>query len=264
MFGMYWWFFVRQSQSVEPETEPTQQTETTEATPQVPKAIDLQPTIQAWVARQSATYSIVVYDPLAKTTNGSHLPDKQLFAASLYKLFVAYLALMDFQSGAQNPQEVILAGQTRKQCVDKMIRSSDSPCGETMMADMGPDRLKARLQAMDITQTDFRAITTTAQDNARILQYLIEGRHLNQENTAFLRDALLKQDQMYRDGLAKGAPGATVYSKVGWNEQYNYHDVGIMKLSDGREFVVAILGQGSGRSTPIAEFSKTIYDALMR
>lgn len=227
-----------------------------------PPLVNLQPVVDAWLAKQSAEYGIVVYDPANKQTIVSHEPDEKFFAASLYKIFVAYLALVDFQNGAQDPNEVLTQGFTRKECVDKMIRESHSPCGEAMMADMGQAALRQRVSDMGIKNTIFAGITTTAQDSALILQYIVEGRDLNASNTAFLKDAMRVQDQKYRNGLAKGAPEATWETKVGWNMQENYHDIGIMTLPNGRQYVVAILSYNNGSSVPIANFSATIYEAL--
>lgn len=227
-----------------------------------PPLVNLQPAVDAWLAKQSADYGIVVYDPANKQMIASHNPDKKYFAASLYKIYVAYLALVDFQTGVQDPSEVLTGGYTRKECVDKMIRESHSPCGEAMMADMGPAALRTRVSDMGIKNTIFAGITTTAQDSALILQYILEMRDLNAENTAFLKDAMRVQDQRFRNGLAKGAPEAIWETKVGWNEQYNYHDIGIMTLPNGRQYVVAILSQNNGKSAPIADFATTIYKVL--
>lgn len=227
-----------------------------------PKLVNLQPVVDGWLAKQPAEFGIVVYDPANKQTIASHNPDKKYFAASLYKLFVAYLALVDFQKGTQDPGEVLVNGFTRKQCVDKMIRESYSPCGEAMMADMGQESLRTRISAIGIASTTFAGITTTAHDSALILQYILEMRDLNAANTAFLKDAMRIQDQRFRNGLAKGAPQATWETKVGWNEQANYHDVGTMTLPGGRQYVVAILSQNNGSSAPIADFAATIYAAL--
>jgi hypothetical protein len=131
-----------------------------------------------------------------------------------------------------------------------------------MMADMGQETLRQRVDAMGIHNTIFAGITTTAQDSALILEAIVNGRDLSADSTAFLKDAMLNQPQKYRGGLAKGAPDATWYTKVGWNEQYNYHDVGIMQLPNGRQYVVAILSQNNGSPTPIANFSATVYGAL--
>jgi hypothetical protein len=115
---------------------------------------------------------------------------------------------------------------------------------------------------MGIHDTVFAGIKTTAQDCALILQYIADGRDLNAQNTAFLKDAMRVQPQKYRNGLAKGAPDATWETKVGWNETYNYHDIGIMTLPSGRQYIVAILSQNNGSPTPIADFAKTIYAVL--
>ena len=247
-------------------TQPTgrNDAQTAVKTPEEPQytPIDLQPAVDAWTARQAADYHIVVYDVQAKQNIAVHEPDTALFAASLYKIYVAYLALMDIQSGAMDPEEIILSGQTRKACIDKMIRSSDSPCGETMMADMGQTSLNQRVEDMGMTGTFFNGIRTSAADSARILQFVAEKRDLNEENTAFLLDAMRTQDAKFKRGLAAGAPEATWETKVGWNLDINYHDIGIMTMPDGRKFVVAILAQGSGSSAPIADFAKTIYEGL--
>lgn len=262
---IFWFFFMREgekpaatnSKDGQNSTIPSESTEE-----QKPPLVNLQPVVDEWLATQSADYGIVVYDPANRKVIAQHQPDKKYFAASLYKMFVAYLALVDFQDGKQSPDEILTGGFTRKECVDKMIRESHSPCGEAMMADMGQAALKQRVNDMGIKNTIFAGITTTAQDSALILQYIVEGRDLNSENTAFLKDAMRVQDQKFRNGLAKGVPEATWETKVGWNEQYNYHDIGIMTLPSGRQYVVAILSQNNGKAAPIADFAATIYGTL--
>lgn len=257
---MYW--FVLRDKRSEPDEQPT----TSEATQPDPapayEPIDIQPVIDTWIAGQAADYSVVVWDAQSQTVIGQHTPDEALFAASLYKMYVAYLSLLDFQTGAQNPDDILIAGQTKKECVDKMIRSSDSPCGEAMMAEIGQAVLNERVKEMGITNTIFNGIETSAGDTARILEYIVQKRDLNDENTAFLLDAMQDQPDMYERGLKAGAPEATWQTKVGWNLDINYHDIGIMTLPDGRKFVVTILGQGSGSPAPIADFAGTIYTAL--
>lgn len=256
------WFFLNREKAEAPQngqaaTENSSQNQTPAYQP-----IDLQPTIDTWVADQGNGYHIVVYDQQANQIIGSHEPDTVLFAASLYKIYVAYLALIDFQSGAQNPAEILIAGQTKRQCVDKMIRSSDSPCGEAMMAEIGQSTLNQRVKDLGMTGTFFNGIRTSASDSAKILELIADKKHLNDENTAYLRDAMLTQDALYKRGLYNGAQEAKWETKVGWNENDNYHDIGIMTLPDGRVFVVAILSQDQGSSKPIANFSGTIYAAL--
>lgn len=257
-----WWFFIKDGEpeqadsGQEPTSQPSEPVEPEYA------ETDLQPAVDAWLAKYSATYGIVVYDAQSGNRIAENMPDEAMFAASLYKMFVAYLALEDFQSGAQDPNEVISQGRTKKECVDAMIRSSDSPCGEAMMADMGQSTLNARVKEKGINNTTFNGIQTTAGDSAKILELVVKGEDLTEENSFFLRDAMRVQDAMYRRGLAKGAPEGIWDTKVGWNLDINYHDIGILTMPDGREFVVAILGEGSGSPVPIADFSSTIYSVL--
>lgn len=224
--------------------------------------IDLQPIVDQWLERQNADYSIVIYDAQSKSTVAQHQADKKYFAASLYKQFVAYLSLLDIQNNDRNPDEILWGGITSKECIDKMIRESHSPCGEAMMADIGQTVLNKRVADMGMTGTTFNGIQTTAHDSALILQHIIERRDLNEENTEFLLDSMLTQEAKYKRGLQSGAKEAKWQTKVGWNEDINYHDIGIMTLPDGRKFAVAILGQGSGSPTPISDFAATIYTAL--
>lgn len=261
--GIGYWFFARNDKT-DTQTNQSEQksSESSESAENAYQPVDLQPVIDQWVNKYPADYHIAVYDLQAGKTIGQKSPETVLFAASLYKIYVAYLSLIDFQDGAQNPDEVIVAGQTKRECIDKMIRSSDSPCGEAMMAEMGQTSLNKRVSEMGMMGTFFNGIRTSAQDSALILQKIAESKDLNQENTAFLLDAMLTQEAKFKRGLQTGAPEATWNTKVGWNEDTNYHDIGIMTLPDGRKFAVAILGQGSGSPAPIADFASTIYSAL--
>jgi beta-lactamase class A len=261
--GAVYWFLLKENNTVTPSAQQTNANNNDQ--PETPPytAPDLQPEIDAWADRQSADYHIQIYDLQAGKVIGQIEPDEVLFAASLYKIYIAYLSLKDFESGAQDPDEVILAGQTRRQCVDKMIRSSDSPCGETMMADIGQAALNQRVKSeLGTTGTTFNGIQTSASDSILVLKAIADKKDLNDENTAFLLDAMLTQDAKFKRGLQAGAPEAKWETKVGWNLDVNYHDIGIMTLPDGREFAVAILGQGSGSPAPIADFAKTLFTAL--
>jgi hypothetical protein len=93
----------------------------------------------------------------------------------------------------------------------------------------------------------------------RIVQRLHEKRDLNDASTNTLLDAM--QHQIYRDGFPKGMPAATIYNKIGFSETPHWHDAGIMKLPNGREYLYAFLSKGTG-SRIVADFASTIYPVL--
>ena len=258
----YWLWQTRHNDTTTTTSAPQPDESTQVAQTPEYEAIDLQPTIDTWISQQSASYSIAIYDLQNNQLIASNDPDEAIFAASLYKIFVAYLSYIDFQDGAQDPSDILVNGYTKLECVDKMIRESDSPCGEAMMAEIGQVVLNQKVLDLGMTNTRFDGIQTSARDAALILKLINDKRHLEVKNTTLLLDSMLTQDTKYKRGLQAGAPRAVWQTKVGWNENVNYHDIGIMTLPDGRKFVVAILGQGSGSPVPIANFATTIYSAL--
>lgn len=257
------WFASGTSEAPEPVKK---QTDTKAATkpkePEKPTKVDLQPTIDAWVAGQSGNYGIVVYDPANEAVIASYQPDEQFFTASIYKLYVAYLALQDIEAGKLSADQVILAGQTRKQCIYKMIHSSDSPCGETVLNSMGASTVTERLKSQfGFTNTAFPAFVTSAQDALTITKRLQAKQDLDEEHTAFLLDAM--KTQIYRNGVPTGAPEATVYDKIGFDSPDLWTDVGIIELPGGRQYVYSIFGNGGVGSSQIADFARTIYPKLI-
>lgn len=260
--ALLWTWFNRPAEA--PASAGKEETSSEPVNPEpVYEAPDLQPTVDAWVQKYSASYHIAIYDLQGDKLIGSHEPDTELFAASLYKLYIAYFLYKDFDLGNVDPSEILRGNQTMLECADAMIRTSDSPCGEAAMAYYGQTVLNDRVAGdLGTTTTIFNGIETSASDIIQVLKFIYAGKYLTDEYKAKLMDSMLDQPAMYRRGLAAGAPDAIWHTKVGWNLDINYHDVGFMTLPDGRIFAVAILGQGSGSPAPIANFASTIYSAL--
>lgn len=224
-----------------------------------PPLINLQPTVDGWLARQNGDYGIVVYDPASQQIIAQHNSDKLFFAASIYKLYVVYLALQDVDTAKYSLQEPFLAGKTRQQCLYDAIQSSDSPCAETLLAETGQAQANARLTALGLQHATFPDFTTSAAEVARLLARLQSRQDLSETSTNSLLESM--KNQVYRNGLPKGVPSATVYDKVGFSETPNYHDVGIIRLPNNREYIVAFLSEGAG-SRQAADFAATIYAVL--
>ncbi len=253
-----WIFFVREDKAQEQPAagEGGAQAETESA----PKPlINLQPTVDTWVVGQSGEYGIMVYDPDNSAIIASHNSGTQFFTASIYKLYTVYLALEDIESGRHSLDEPFRFNKTRQQCLHDAIHTSDSPCAEALLNEIGQAEATSRLKQLGFTGTEFPAFVTTAQDAMTILQRLHARMDLNEDSTKLMLEAM--KTQIYRDGLPKGMSQATVYDKVGFSETPHYHDVGIVTLPNGRDYLVAIFSKGA-KSSQIADLGQTIYQAL--
>lgn len=225
-------------------------------------APDLQPVIDNWLAEQAYDYNILIKDRQSGTVIASHNPDKIDLGASFYKLFAVYLTYLDIQDGTRNPDALLSGGRTWLECIDPMIRVSDNDCGEAMVIKMGVSALHDRLVALGMPNTTFNRTHTTAADTLKILELLYDGVNLQEENHQAILDALLNQPEEYKQGLQAGAPEGKWYSKAGWNVGALYNDAALLVLPDGHEFTVVIMGPESYNPDTIANFGKTVYQAL--
>lgn len=226
---------------------------------QKPALLNLQPTVDAWVAGQKGEYGIVVYDPDNNAVIAIHNPGTQFFTASIYKLYAVYLALEDIEAGKHALDEPYKFGKTRQQCLRDAIHSSDSPCAEALLNEIGQAEVTARLKAYQLTDTSFPAFLTTAQDAMTILQRLHSRMDLEENSANLMYEAM--KTQIYRDGLAKGMSQAVVATKVGFSETPHYHETGVITLPNGREYLVSFFSKGVGPSV-LADFGATILEAL--
>lgn len=256
-----WFFWGRDDQAAPAKkaTDSTNQSTSPEQKKTKPPLVTLQPTVDAWVAKQSGEYGIMVYDPDNNVVIASHNSGTQFFTASIYKLYAVYLSLQDIEAGKHTLSENFKFGKTRQTCLHDAIHSSDSPCAEALLNEIGQAQVTERLKAMEFTGTSFPAFVTTAQDAMLLLQRLHAHLDLNESSTNLMLEAM--KTQVYRDGLPKGMPEATVASKVGFSETPHYHDVAIITLPNGRNYLVAFLSKGTG-SRPVADFGATIYTVL--
>lgn len=219
----------------------------------------LQGTLDTWNAETPGTKGVVVM-----STDGSVLaslnPDRPFFAASIYKLYVAYFGYIQVDTATVDPKQQYINGHTRSECLDLMIRESDSPCAEKLWAEIGKSTLTDKLKAMGINTTSMTNISTTVRDSALMMATIARGEGLTPASQAtFLQSA---REQIYRDALNKGFSSAlTVYNKIGFNGLVEYHDVAIVELQDGRKFVLAVLSENTGTKN-IAELGRRVEAIL--
>lgn len=276
VFG-YGWYVLKNTARV-PEESPTisdsmtapeseveeKPTETVQSETEAPKPIfdtaSLQAGLDTWNTQSPGNKSVVVMS-LDGTVLASVNKDQTFFAASIYKLYVAYFGYKQIEAGQADPQQQYINGHTRSQCLDLMIRESDSPCAEKMWAELGKPQLTEKLSQIGITNTSMSNISTTAIDAATMMAFIARGEGLTPASQAsFLESA---REQIYRDALNKGfSANVTVYNKVGFKELVEYHDVAIVELKDGRKFIVSVLTESVGTKR-IAELGQRL-EALVQ
>lgn len=199
--------------------------------------------LSAWASKNRGSESVVVAtaDGTVLSSSGA---DETFFMASIYKLYVAYLGYQDIDAGVHSLNEPFLSGMTRGMCLDEMIRTSDSPCAERLMSELGRQNIQTRLESYGLTKTSFKGLNTSAHDVSIVLGRLWQGTDLSTGSRAVMLDSML--GQKYRNGLAKGFGGSAVYNKVGFRDQAEYHDVGIVQLPDGQPLIVTVLSSNVG------------------
>jgi beta-lactamase class A len=225
--------------------------------------INLQPTIDAWNYQHDGTASVIVYDLANNKIVASLNPDRQYFTASIYKLYVAYIGYQKIADGSFDADEPYLEGYTRLECLDAMIRDSYSPCGEKWWNELGREKLTAKLQSYGLSNTSMTGLFTSAQDAATILERLFEQQDLTKDHVKLFLDSLKEQPDKYRGGLPSGFSKSTVYNKVGWNEQIEWHDTAIITLPNGRSYIITVLTENVG-SSQIKSLGQVIEDRLTR
>ena len=224
-----------------------------------PDANKIQGVVDAWAEENSGTKSVVVTgvdgEVLAEFNQ-----DRVYFAASIYKLYVAYEGYRLVDQGELNPAADYINGNTLGECLDLMIRESDSPCGEKMMSEIGKQEIEANLVTYGLTNSRMSNITTSAGDAAIVLAKIYRGEGLSQPSRQAFLESM--RTQIYRDALNKGFSNmSTVYNKIGFNEQLEYHDVAIVELQGGQAVIVSVLTSGVGSSN-IAELGSDIEEVL--
>ena len=253
-------FYVRRDTATAPENNETQADSAQQVQePQKPSLPDMQPLVDNWVNVNNGTYSIVITDMDGKVV-ATHNADEQMFTASIYKLYVEYVGYQKIADGTYSADEDYASGYTRIECLDQMIRNSFSPCAEVMWAELGKQNLTTQMSSYGLKNTSMVGLTSTAEDAAMMLQKIYTGENLTAEHKALFLDSLKTQPDKYRRGLPSGFTTGTVYNKVGWNEDIEWHDTAIVEIN-GKVAIVSVFSKGAGFKN-IAGLGTEIQKAL--
>lgn len=218
----------------------------------------LQTALDSWAGSQSGTSAVVIADENGKTlaqTNQHHV----FFAASIYKLYVAYEGYKKIDDGTYSLDEPYLGDWDRQKCLYEMIHSSHSPCAEKLWNELGKSTLDEEIKQYGITDTSMVAINTSAHDAGIMLAKIWNGEGLKPASQKAYLNSML--NQIYRDALPKGFSEENVYDKVGFNGDKEYHDVGIIKFKDGRVLIVSVMTENVGTAN-IIKLAKAIKSAV--
>ena len=247
--GAWFWLSRGEQEPTAKQTAEMQETVAVDDAPVEPEASfdaeALQSVLDEWSITVGGTAGVTIM-----TTDGDVLAeiegDKEYFTASIYKLYVAYAGYLQIDLGLVGADDIYLGGKTRGECLDLMIRESHSPCAETMWADLGKEQLTDQLATYGIENTSMVGLTTTAHDVAIMLAMIARGDNLSDASQAKLLDSM--KGQIYRDTLNVGfSSDVTVYNKIGFREQDEYHDTAIVEFTDGRKLIVSVLTDGVGK-----------------
>ncbi len=269
-----WWFYKNTNiKQVETNINPVSDTQNQEEAPAVEQqeaktekfdSEALQKVVEDWASPKqtdSSRASVVLMDEDGQLIAGFK-SDTEFFAASIYKLFVTYEGYRAVDAKTVNPNEVYQGGRTRMECLDLMIRESDSPCAEKMWEELGKQELTDSLITYGIENTSMTGLSTTAEDAGKILARILRGEGLSESSRQAYLSSMKDQDALYRKGFPSGfSSEVTVYNKVGWNEQLEYHDASILELPDGRRLVAVVFTSGVGTSA-IRDFAGRLETAL--
>lgn len=240
-----------------------------------PAAVDkaaLEQIIAGFKVPDGGRLSVVVYDLTSREYLLAHNKEYLYPTASLYKLYLAYMAYEDVDSGRLSLAQPFIKHLIYKYelnlgvCLNLMITVSDSPCGETLLAHYDYPVIQARLKELGLPHANAGAFRASAEDMTRLLE-LIYGDNLSANS----RDRLLgsMSNQAY-DVILQPAfrDRARVYNKTGaWRdgsgEGYYWIDVGIIELADrDQAFAVSILHENVPTKDLLA-LAEELADAVL-
>lgn len=189
--------------------------------------------------------------------NAAYNATTQFTTASTYKLFVAYSTLLRIESGKWKWTDKITSTRNASVCFDDMIKLSDNECAIAFLQKIGYRPITDEAHAIGATSTSFLGndgIKSTAKDEALLLSLLHTGQILSKQSSRDKWIAAMKAN-VFRQGIPKGIPGATVADKVGFLDGL-LHDAAIVYSPKGTYVLIILTNNASWAN--IAELAKEI------
>lgn len=202
-------------------------------------AADVQEALDEWLLSNTGTYGVSITNLDTGDVIARANQDREFFIASLYKLYLAYIGYQDIETGVLDGSALLADDATVAECLDLMIRESDSPCGEALLAKYDRADLQSRLEADGIVGIDVNGFTITASGAGQLLLAINSGPYSALESSM--------RRQIYDEGLKQAYPDYEVSNKVGFSE-IDWHDIGYVDGLGRQRLSIVILSEGAGSS----------------
>jgi beta-lactamase class A len=231
---------------------------------------------------QDADHYSVVVRRLEDGRGASLNPDREYYAASLFKLAVLYEAerqrsvgLLDFDemiqvNGEDVAEDLGTIGSLElddsgmipvRDAVHAMVTRSDNTSAVALLRTLGPATVDTTLAALGLQYTSLntRDLPTTAADMALLMEAIIRGRGVDPAWREDMRALLLQQETRF--GIPQLLPPhVNVGNKTGtWPSAT--HDVAFVDAPGGT-YVIAVLSDRGWVWEPIARVSRAVYAVL--
>ncbi len=234
-----------------------------------------------------ASYSIVVKN-LADGSGASVNPDRQFYAASLFKVAVMYEAFHQRSLGLLSFDEELLetpyyAGfdlgthafpvcstATVGQLLAAMMSVSDNASAVMLQDKLGSRHINEAMEALGLPTTRLleNDLPTTASDMARLMEMIASGKAVDADASQAMVDLLASEE--VDNGLRAGVPEGTLVAHKTGNWLNATHDVGIVYSppsagsgEPGVTYVMAVLsdkGFGDDADVLITELSRLVWE----
>lgn len=253
-----------------------------DAPPQKPAFIDLQPTVDTWLSTlpNQSQVGLMIYDLDYNQIAASYHPNEVFNSASIYKLLFAYDGYHQIDQGLDNATTVFTYANdnfhsgalTLGDCLDLILRESYNTCADPLRSD--PSRF-ARAEALTtelgLQNTSSAGLYSSAADLTKILQRYYTHPDLSETSWLKIQDSMLNQPATtynWRQGLPSGFNVAQVYDKVGWNWTGSYwdpyNDAAIVEFPEqDRHYIVVVMTRFLPSFAPLVELGQSIESTVL-
>ncbi|MEY2423514.1 MAG: beta-lactamase class [Acidimicrobiaceae bacterium] len=242
---------------------------------------DLQSVVDAFVGEQKVPFSVVAVD-LSTGARATHLSDRQVRSASLYKLYVARELLRRIYAGTLRRDAPASDGEGRTvdECLRAMIVVSDNACGVAGLSIVGRGEQNAALRRDGFVNTSLASPQlTSADDVALFFMQARDGTLLGPDGGAASAELYqLLREQQVNDRLPLDLPPQTpIAHKTGDINEWA-HDAGVITTPHGDVLLAVLSGpwplpccDADHPGEPeriafgaIAELGRAVFDAASR